>query len=84
MVAKVYRHCRLPLSVKIRVFDDVHDTINYARIIAAAGASMLTVHGRTREQRGVTAGRADWSRIRAVVEAVDIPVNWIFGANRRL
>jgi tRNA-dihydrouridine synthase 1 len=45
MVSKVYKHCRLPLSVKIRVLDDVKATINYARIIENAGASMLTVHG---------------------------------------
>ncbi|KAI6242517.1 TRNA-dihydrouridine(16/17) synthase [NAD(P)(+)]-like [Aphelenchoides fujianensis] len=74
MVGLVYRHCRLPLSVKIRVLDSVEDTINYARIIEKAGASMLTVHGRTRDQRGVNTGVADWEKIRRVRDAVRIPL----------
>lgn len=74
LVTNTFAHCRLPLSVKIRVLDSEAKTIEYARKIADAGASMLTVHGRTRDQRGAMTGRAEWSLIRAVVEAVDIPV----------
>lgn len=32
------------------------------------------MHGRTREMKGANTGLADWSRIREVVEAVDVPV----------
>jgi tRNA-dihydrouridine synthase 1 len=60
--------------VKIRVLDDVKATINYARIIENAGASMLTVHGRTRVQKGVDTGLADWERIKQVREVLKIPV----------
>ncbi|VDN37845.1 unnamed protein product [Gongylonema pulchrum] len=42
--------------------------------LVKAGACMLTVHGRTREQRGPNTGLADWSAMRAVVNAVDVPV----------
>lgn len=74
MVSKVYKHCRLPLSVKIRVLEDAKATINYAKIIENSGASMLTVHGRLREQRGVNSGVANWEKIRLVREALKIPV----------
>lgn len=32
------------------------------------------MHGRTREMKGADTGLADWSRIRQVVDAVDVPV----------
>ena len=45
------------------------------RGLVAAGACMLTVHGRTREQRGPQTGVANWQGIRTVCEAVDVPVS---------
>ena len=51
---------------------DVAATIGLARRLEAAGASLLTVHGRTRAQK--CACQADWAAIRAVKEAVAIPV----------
>jgi len=63
-----------PMSVKIRVFDDVARTIDYARQLEAAGAMLLCVHGRTREQKAIGSFPADWDQIRAVREALSIPV----------
>lgn len=65
---------RVPVTVKMRLgWDDT--TLNapdLARGAEAAGAAALTVHGRTRCQ--FYNGRADWAAIRAVVEAVHVPV----------
>uniref|UniRef100_A0A7E4VXQ7 tRNA-dihydrouridine(16/17) synthase [NAD(P)(+)] n=1 Tax=Panagrellus redivivus TaxID=6233 RepID=A0A7E4VXQ7_PANRE len=74
MVSAVYKKSTLPISVKIRCQDTVADTIEYAKQLEAAGASMITIHGRTREMKGINTGIADWSHIAAVKKELDIPV----------
>ena len=64
----------LPVTVKMRLgWDD--DSLNapeIARRAVDAGAQMITVHGRTRQQ--FYKGQARWDRVRAVVKAVSVPV----------
>ncbi|MEO3417349.1 tRNA dihydrouridine synthase DusB [Roseovarius sp. CAU 1744] len=64
----------LPVTLKTRLgWDDT--TLNapeLARRAENAGIQMVTIHGRTRCQ--FYKGRADWSAIRAVRDAVTIPV----------
>jgi nifR3 family TIM-barrel protein len=64
----------LPTTVKIRSgFDESsRDPVGIARRVEAAGARALCLHPRTRAD--MYSGRARWSEIRAVVEAVAIPV----------
>ncbi|KAG6545966.1 hypothetical protein Mapa_012627 [Marchantia paleacea] len=74
LVSHLASNLSVPVSCKIRVFPELEDTLAYARMLEAAGCSLLAVHGRTREQKFSQLVRADWNAIRAVKEAVRIPV----------
>ena len=64
----------VPVTLKTRLGWDV-DCLNapdIARRAEAAGVKMVTIHGRTRQQ--FYKGDADWTAIRAIKDAVTIPV----------
>jgi nifR3 family TIM-barrel protein len=72
-VAEVVRRAGVPVTVKMRSgWDDASQSVTAARLLEQAGAAALAVHGRTREQQ--YSGRSDLLAIRAVKEAVRIPV----------
>ncbi|XP_012272901.1 tRNA-dihydrouridine(16/17) synthase [NAD(P)(+)]-like isoform X2 [Orussus abietinus] len=74
IVSSMSRQLRVPVTCKLRVFSEISKTVEYARMLEASGASILTVHGRTREQKGPLTGLASWTHIKAVRESVKIPV----------
>eukprot|EP00033_Pygsuia_biforma_P003549 GCRY01003884.1.p1 GENE.GCRY01003884.1~~GCRY01003884.1.p1 ORF type:complete len:376 (-),score=83.35 GCRY01003884.1:73-1200(-) len=60
-----------PIAVKIRIKDDLRETVEMARQIAASNPAWLTVHGRTPAQRTQP---VDLEAVRIIRESVEIPV----------
>lgn len=66
------RAVRTPVSVKMRIFDDQRRTVDLARMLEAAGAAWVTVHGRRKEQK--PSEPIDPVAIRLVKDALAVPV----------
>ena len=63
----------IPVSTKIRLgFEDPDDVFDVVRAAEAAGTDWITIHGRTKVQ--MYRPPADWTRIGAAADVVDVPV----------
>lgn len=74
IVKALKENIKKPISVKIRL-GYTFDTMNYiefSQLIQEAGASMITIHARTRSQ--MYSGKADWAKITDLKNNIDIPI----------
>ncbi|QIW96231.1 hypothetical protein AMS68_001749 [Peltaster fructicola] len=79
MINTLHENLSIPITAKMRILETKERTLEYAKMILNAGASILTVHGRQREQKGHNTGVADWTVIRYLRES--LPPETVMFAN---
>ena len=74
LVERIVRTCAegldVPVTCKIRIFPELQKTIAYAQMLERAGASLIAVHGRLREQKKSNGADASWDAIKASLAAL--------------
>uniref|UniRef100_A0A0G4HY55 tRNA-dihydrouridine(16/17) synthase [NAD(P)(+)] n=1 Tax=Chromera velia CCMP2878 TaxID=1169474 RepID=A0A0G4HY55_9ALVE len=77
IVSAMSQNLRVPVTCKIRKVtspNELQDTMNLVNRLIASGCAALTVHGRTKEQKGQNVGQVDWDTIKIIKQRVGIPV----------
>lgn len=64
----------IPVTVKIRMFPDEQETLEFCDMLQAAGCDMLVVHGRTKEMNKTAVEAVNWDIIRQIKARLSIPV----------
>ena len=74
ILSRIKEETGLPVSAKFRLgwTHDEENFIEFGKALERAGASFVTLHGRTRSQ--MYAGCADWNKIKLLVDELKIPV----------
>jgi tRNA-dihydrouridine synthase B len=74
VIASMVKAVKIPVTVKMRAGwnDSFRNAPDLARRVEDAGASAVTIHGRTAEQSYT--GLADWDLVSSVASALSIPV----------
>ena len=79
LINKLHTSLDVPVTAKMRILESKEKTLKYAKMILAAGASLITVHGRQRDQKGHKTGLADWSVLRYL--RANLPADTVIFAN---
>lgn len=70
---------KVPVTAKIRIYDDWEKSLEYAKMVLSAGAQFITIHGRTRDMKGQLTGLANWKILKYLRD--NLPEDQVFFAN---
>ncbi|KIW04947.1 uncharacterized protein PV09_04112 [Verruconis gallopava] len=79
LINTLHKELDIPVTAKMRILETKEKTLEYAKMILSAGASLITVHGRQRHQKGHNTGLADWSVLKYLKE--QLPPETVMFAN---
>ncbi|KAJ5819084.1 hypothetical protein N7474_004675 [Penicillium riverlandense] len=79
LINRLHNDLSVPITAKFRIQETKEKTLEYAKMILSAGANIISVHGRRREQKGHNTGVADWSYIRYLRD--NLPPETVIFAN---
>lgn len=79
LIRRLRDELSIPVTAKMRILETKEKTLEYAQMILSAGASILTVHGRRREQKSHNTGIADWAMIKYLRD--NLPPETVLFAN---
>lgn len=68
LINTLHKGLDIPVTAKMRILETKEKSLEYAKMILSAGASIITVHGRQRSQKGHYTGLADWTVLRYLRE----------------
>lgn len=70
LVTEIIKNISYPLSVKLRLHNDIETTIDIIRKLNKVGVKTFTIHGRYHWQRNQNRGLCDWNAIKQIREAI--------------
>ncbi|CAK9439656.1 uncharacterized protein LODBEIA_P37560 [Lodderomyces beijingensis] len=79
LIKNLHDNLSVPVTAKIRVYDDWDKSLQYAQMVLDAGAQFITIHGRTREMKGQQTGLANWKILKYLRD--NLPADQVFFAN---
>jgi len=79
LIRRLRDELEVPVTAKFRIQETEAKTLEYAKMILDAGASIIAVHGRQRHQKGHKTGIADWQMIRYLRD--NLPPETVLFAN---
>lgn len=79
LINNLHLNLKIPVTAKIRIYDDWDKSLEYAKMVLSAGAQFITIHGRTRNMKGQLTGLANWDILKFLKD--NLPEGQVFFAN---